>query len=405
MAHIVFVAVAEDSAQFEDAPEDFQEPVTTPLPDFLKEPAIYGWVNTSPVRTCEQNREGIVPDGYRSEVESADACRVACQGRADCVAVDFSPKEHICTFYTEACTTPAKQTPNAFNLPSSSSHLERRGSWVPIHEQRACATNDEGIKRIHHLGARTGTLEQCQASCLKRANCIAVDYYGQSGACAFFDEACEEPLMTGGGSQSWRLEVEKGSPGASVSEMKRIGNWEPIDEHQSCQKNSEGIKPDVTYEASNLDHCKQRCKRRAKCIAVDYYQRTGTCNLYSEACHRPMEKKDGSSSHMITRAGLKFHVIHTMAACEDNEQGVQFVASSRHTNHNRAHLVAGGDLKSCKRACARRIDCMAFDFFRETGECNLFHEACTIPLTQSDGASSYRLDRSLDRPITHADDL
>lgn len=73
-------------------------------------------------------------------------------------------------------------------------------------------------------------------------------------------------------------------------------------------------------------------------------------------------------------------LISPTAACEANSEGIV-----------RTFGASPFTLASCQSECRNTVGCVAIDFYSETGWCNLFDVACSLPARTRDGASSYRV--------------
>merc|ERR1712110_125153 len=76
-------------------------------------------------------------------------------------------------------------------------------------------------------------------------------------------------------------------------------------------------------------------------------------------------------------------VISSTKACEVNDEG-----------NTRTFGGRGFSLESCRNRCMTTTGCVAIDFYTVSGWCNLFNQACTNPLRQKAGSSSYKLVQS-----------
>lgn len=72
-------------------------------------------------------------------------------------------------------------------------------------------------------------------------------------------------------------------------------------------------------------------------------------------------------------------LISSSRACEANSEGI-----------TRNFGETGFTLDSCRSLCNSERSCEAFDFFSETGWCNLFDRACSNPREMKDGSSSFQ---------------
>jgi hypothetical protein len=78
-----------------------------------------------------------------------------------------------------------------------------------------------------------------------------------------------------------------------------------------------------------------------------------------------------------------FVTISSVAACEDNNEGIQVTSGS-----------SGFTLQTCQDKCARDFRCQAIDFYSRSytgnGWCNTYDYPCSNPTTIKEGSSSYR---------------
>jgi hypothetical protein len=291
----------------------------------------------------------------------------------------------------------------------AASRLDRIGKWAAVSETQACHPLDgpakmakedrdhEGIRLLSRKNFTKETVQDCQDSCLRSANCMSIDYFPESKICNWYDGVCSEAALQANANpdkwfswganpekgSSWRVELERFKSGLTMAEMKRFGEWTPISANMSCERNGDGIEPDFMIKAADLNDCQQHCEKRSQCVAVDFYQETKHCNQYTEACQTPRGSNDGASSYRIERKWLQWKAIDRSRACEENYEGIGHIA----------HRLNVPEMSTCKDMCTRKADCIAFDFFRDQGHCSLYNEACTGPLSDRHGASSYEMVR------------
>merc|ERR1719461_1912564 len=72
--------------------------------------------------------------------------------------------------------------------------------------------------------------------------------------------------------------------------------WTPISESLACEANDEGISRIFGSAGFNFETCKTRCLETSGCKAIDYFQESGWCNLFGEACSTPRKSIAGASS-------------------------------------------------------------------------------------------------------------
>mmetsp|Transcript_92846 Transcript_92846/g.178255 ORF Transcript_92846/g.178255 Transcript_92846/m.178255 type:complete len:698 (+) Transcript_92846:48-2141(+) len=177
-------------------------------------------------------------------------------------------------------------------------------------------------------------------------------------------------------------------------------SWIMMSPIAACQYNAERIPVMHGEEHLTLQLCKTKCMARPTCEAIDYYQLSGWCNLYDKACSGPTTLKDGASSYRLNRtlslrqmnatvqpvppapprASKEWKTISWTAACEQNSQGIPDIFSK-----------GGFSFARCKDKCEKTDNCLAIDFYSQTGWCILYDTPCTTPLKVKDGSSSHRL--------------
>jgi hypothetical protein len=78
-------------------------------------------------------------------------------------------------------------------------------------------------------------------------------------------------------------------------------NWELMADGQTCENNPDGVERlAVGKHMVSPFCCKQRCEEFCGCTAVDYYQATMWCNLYTKPCTRFGRRSPGSTSWKMT---------------------------------------------------------------------------------------------------------
>jgi len=82
-------------------------------------------------------------------------------------------------------------------------------AWSTISTTAACENNREGITRVSFYESAQ-TLEVCQTMCQDRHDCMAIDYYAESGWCNLYDDVCTSPMRSEQGSSSYALKRGNG---------------------------------------------------------------------------------------------------------------------------------------------------------------------------------------------------
>jgi len=265
-------------------------------------------------------------------------------------------------------------------------HEDVSSLWVTTSSSRGCGSNLNGAEA---MSSRTSVVsaEACRQMCERQGDCLAVDYYKTTETCNFYSQVCLAPL-----------DAENG---ASSAHLMRETEWATISKSKACETNDEGIKPFHTVDNRlSLQDCQEECSRRAGCLAIDYYEVAGSCNLYRASCNSPKATQSGASSfkiisHMKARtlqemksprlvpaAHWHWSHLHPSKACDGNAEGVTALQSPEE----------GGDsIEECKTHCENLADCVAIDYFSETGVCIPYARACMQPGNEANGASSWLL--------------
>lgn len=159
-----------------------------------------------------------------------------------------------------------------------------------------------------------------------------------------------------------------------------LGIWMQTSPDRSCAVNKDGIQKIDTRHEETIDACRTSCERHGTCIAVDYYWKNSTCDLYDAACMSPLASDGGASSFRMVRKPT-WGVISRSAACQQNAEGFEPFDEQN-------GVVT---LEECKNACAQRARCKAVDYFDQLEVCSFFEEACRTPQTVRSDAASYRI--------------
>ena len=154
--------------------------------------------------------------------------------------------------------------------------------------------------------------------------------------------------------------------------------------------------------------CKARCEEHSECRAVDYKTSQQLCTWFYRPCDSP-SKKDTASYTLDRGFGPRVQIyplewatllhggtcskaiaciwtpISWTAGCLSNDEGIGMMSEEQSLS-----------LVECQSACVARMRCAAVDFFKKSGRCILFQYACSKPLQDGEGVSSYRLERGLD---------
>eukprot|EP00038_Savillea_parva_P011678 m.199285 g.199285 ORF g.199285 m.199285 type:complete len:498 (-) comp20703_c0_seq1:87-1580(-) len=76
--------------------------------------------------------------------------------------------------------------------------------------------------------------------------------------------------------------------------------WTVIDPHKSCEVNEENVKRFfAARRMRDLSCCQRLCEELCSCKAIDYYENTAWCNLYTKPCTTPRKGTEGASSYRI----------------------------------------------------------------------------------------------------------
>lgn len=159
-----------------------------------------------------------------------------------------------------------------------------------------------------------------------------------------------------------------------------VGIWAQTSPDRSCAVNNERISKIDTRHEETVDACRISCERHGTCIAVDFYWKNSTCDLYDAACVTPLAVTDDASSFRMVRKP-KWKVISKSAACQENKEGFE--------PFDEQEDVAS--LQECKNLCAQRARCKAVDYFDHLEVCSFYEEACETPQTIRNDAASYRI--------------
>lgn len=75
--------------------------------------------------------------------------------------------------------------------------------------------------------------------------------------------------------------------------------WLPVSMDKACQRCDDADKPTLLNSgasSSNLTGCQNLCREDHNCQAVDWFNKTSWCNMWSKACIKPTANWDGASS-------------------------------------------------------------------------------------------------------------
>lgn len=251
----------------------------------------------------KKNNEGVKHYNALQGMPNLVSCQRACIQNSACLAVDFYLQTGYCLLYRENC-----YDPKATHSEASSYKISRRtksmtvpeikhlgidvsktsNSWQVISDSAACQQNGEAINSL--TSTTETSLQDCHFRCKKDSRCASVDYFSATGICLLYSEVCTDPRDSHDGASSWRV---------SSAELM----WNEIHKSKACEHSKEGI-PSLSSgtKAESFENCKLRCELRTQCVAIDFYQNTKWCILYTEACLTPLSDVDGASSYYLTRA-------------------------------------------------------------------------------------------------------
>lgn len=155
----------------------------------------------------------------------------------------------------------------------------------------------------------------------------------------------------------------------------------------ACEENYNGISRINGARDMSYNQCTQWCDNTPRCQAIDYYQYTDWCNLYSESCNNPITTKDGATHHVrnapvppavpVRGVTMEYSLVN-YAACEDNYDGIP-----------RLDGIPNIYFNECTARCDNDPRCEAIDYFYDTNWCNLFADSCGQGWMTKDGASHW----------------
>ena len=90
-------------------------------------------------------------------------------------------------------------------------------------------------------------------------------------------------------------------------------SWRTISYSRACEKNKENIESVASQWIESLTQCKRMCFFNSNCIAIDWFKKAKWCNLFEQACTKPLEDKNGASSFMLLHGGDTSHSRHAGA--------------------------------------------------------------------------------------------
>jgi len=76
-------------------------------------------------------------------------------------------------------------------------------------------------------------------------------------------------------------------------------SWSTISSRAACESNSEGIERTYGAKKHTLQSCKTACESMGGCVAIDFYRKTGWCNLFKTRCRHPHKTDSGASSYAL----------------------------------------------------------------------------------------------------------
>ena len=76
-------------------------------------------------------------------------------------------------------------------------------------------------------------------------------------------------------------------------------NWRTISSSRGCEKNKENIEAVASQWMGTLDQCKRMCFYSSNCVAIDWFRNTKWCNLFDDACKKPLQDQNGAASFKL----------------------------------------------------------------------------------------------------------
>jgi len=78
-----------------------------------------------------------------------------------------------------------------------------------------------------------------------------------------------------------------------------VSKWSVISTSAACEKNDDGIKRSYGEKKHTLQSCKTACEGMSGCVAIDFYKKSGWCNLFNRQCSTPQKTDSGASSYAL----------------------------------------------------------------------------------------------------------
>jgi hypothetical protein len=91
--------------------------------------------------------------------------------------------------------------------------------------------------------------------------------------------------------------------GESACRVGTKSKWSVISAVAGCETNTDSPKVSRKSfaEVLSLKCCKSLCEETCWCVAVDFFDDSGWCNMFTQQCKTPSLVKEGSSSHRLLR--------------------------------------------------------------------------------------------------------
>merc|ERR1712117_238002 len=195
-------------------------------------------------------------------------CRVHCENFADCKAIRYDERRQFCDILNQ-------------NFPTE--RLRERPDHSVTDFTRSTSKCDDDTTVINR-DCSLSTINpatQCTSECPLLTQTVLVPAVG-NGQC---------------NAQTHQCVSGEGECGAPVSS----NEWATISSTKACEVSNEGITRTFGRRGFTLESCQQRCLNTEDCVAIDFYARSGWCNLFNKACTNPLRERGQSSSYRLVQ--------------------------------------------------------------------------------------------------------
>merc|ERR1719510_2341730 len=195
-------------------------------------------------------------------------CRDHCENHALCKAIRYDERRQFCDILHKHFATSDLQESSDHSV----THFTR--STSECDDDNTVASRDCSLSTINPA-------TQCTSECPLLTQTVLVPATG-NGHC---------------NAQTHQCVSGEGECGVPVSS----NEWATISSTKACEVNNEGITRTFGRRGFTLETCQQRCLNTEDCVAVDFYARSGWCNLFNKACTNPLREKAQSSSYRLVQ--------------------------------------------------------------------------------------------------------